>query len=150
MVLVYAKWWAWYGGLSWGPRFFPFAAIPASVLLALRLRRAGESVPADLGVLCVLALSAWVGFVGGISDTSENGFCVQHHYALESLCWYAPEYSSLWWPVLHPPALTLHAAIIAGWCATVFVYLAHPLVRALGASVRRPDSVSAWARSWRL
>ena len=25
LVLVYAKWWAWYGGVSWGPRFFVFA-----------------------------------------------------------------------------------------------------------------------------
>ena len=30
MILTYGKWWAWYGGFSWGPRFFLFACIPYS------------------------------------------------------------------------------------------------------------------------
>ena len=34
LVIVYAKWWAWPGGWFWGPRFFVFAAIPASIALA--------------------------------------------------------------------------------------------------------------------
>src|SRR5205085_1593251 len=41
LVLVYAKWWAWYGGISWGPRFFVFAAIPASLFVAARARPPG-------------------------------------------------------------------------------------------------------------
>ena len=28
LVLVYARWWAWYGGISCGPRFFVFARFP--------------------------------------------------------------------------------------------------------------------------
>jgi hypothetical protein len=150
MVLVYAKWWAWYGGLSWGPRFFAFAAVPASLLIAVRIGRAGESALADSAVLCILALSAWVGVVGALADYSEFGFCGANNYALESLCWYVPEYSSLWWPVLHPPALTARAAVIAGWCAAVFVYLALPLVRGIVAGARRPAAASAWVSGWRL
>src|SRR5262249_62404931 len=38
LVLVYAKWWAWYGGGPWGPRYFVVAAAPASLLRAVRLR----------------------------------------------------------------------------------------------------------------
>jgi hypothetical protein len=150
MVLVYAKWWAWYGGLSWGPRFFPFAAVPASLLIAARIRRAGESALADLAVLGVLALSAWVGVVGAISDYSEFAFCAANQYALESLCWYVPEYSSLWWPVLHRPGLTFRTAIVVGWCVTMFVYLAVPLASGLVARVRRPVGLAAWVGGWRL
>jgi hypothetical protein len=150
MVLVYAKWWAWYGGLSWGPRFFPFAAVPASLLVGVGIRRAGASIVADLAVLCVLAVSVWVGVVGATADYSANLFCAHNGYALESLCWYVPEYSSLWWPVLHPPAVTLGVAIVTAWCAAVFVYLALPLVRAVAAKVHRPAELSDFAHGWRL
>jgi hypothetical protein len=149
MVLVYAKWWSWYGGLTWGPRFFAFAALPASLLIALRLRRVGDSVLGDLGVFAVLALSAWVGVVGATADYSEFGACAQHGYALESLCWYVPEYSSLWWPILHRPAVTFRLALVVVWCAAVFVCLAAPLVRALASSLSRPASLRAWAHGWR-
>src|SRR5262249_14740881 len=29
LVLAYARWWAWYGGSFWGPRFFLVASVPA-------------------------------------------------------------------------------------------------------------------------
>ena len=110
MVLVYAKWWAWYGGLSWGPRFFAFAALPASLLVALRIGLAGESARADLVTL-------------------GN--------------------SSLWWPILHPPALTTATAIVVCWCAAVFVCLALPLVRALASAARSRPAVRL-SGGWRL
>jgi hypothetical protein len=43
LVLVYAKWWAWYGGSSWGPCFFVFATVPASLLLAVRLHHVRDA-----------------------------------------------------------------------------------------------------------
>ena len=46
LVLVYAKWWAWYGGLTWGPRYFIVAAVPASLFLAIRLRRSADDTTA--------------------------------------------------------------------------------------------------------
>ena len=150
LVLVYAKWWAWYGGLSWGPRFFAFAAIPASVLLVLRIGRAGESAVADLVTLGVLALSVWVGVVGLIADSSALGFCARDNYALESLCWYVPEYSSLWHPILHAPALTRSTAIVSAWCAIVAVYLAAPLLSTFARSARATPPALAWTRGWRV
>jgi len=149
MVLVYAKWWAWYGGLSWGPRFFAFAALPASLLVALRIGLAGESAGADVVTLGVLALSAWVGVTGAVADFSQLEFCARNNYALESLCWYVPEYSSLWWPILHPPAVTTATAIVVCWCAAVFVCLALPLVRALASAARSRPAVKL-SGGWRL
>jgi len=151
LVLIYAKWWAWYGGLSWGPRFFLFAAIPASILIAARLRR-----PEELGfwdnafTLLVLLLSGWVGLAGAVADLSTLDFCVRDHAALESLCWYTPEFSPLWHPLVDFPALTWKTGVVAGYCALVFAYVAAPLAAALARSLRCAVPSRAWAAGWRL
>lgn len=131
LVAVYAKWWAWYGGLSWGPRFFALAAIPASLIVVLRVRAAGQSVRHDALALVVLALSAWVGWAGLVSSLDPPAVCSTGHYAVESFCWYVPEFSALWQPVLHPPPLTAATVTISAWCIVVFAFLATPLAVAL-------------------
>jgi hypothetical protein len=131
LVAVYAKWWAWYGGLAWGPRYFTLAAIPAALIVVLRVRAAGQSAGRDALALVVLALSAWVGFAGLVSSLDPPAVCSANHYALESFCWYVPEYSSLWLPVLHPPPLTAATVTVAAWCIIVFAYFAAPLIVAL-------------------
>ena len=150
LVLVYAKWWAWYGGLVWGPRFFTFAAVPASLLIAVRLRHAGASLVADGVTLAVLAWSAWVAVSGAIADlVSYANFCSQNGYSVEPYCWYSPEYSPLGHPLVAFPTLTTSTAIVVAYCVLVFFYLAaRPLlnvVRALGLPFR-----FAWAADWRL
>lgn len=150
LVVVYAKWWAWYGGIAWGPRFFLFAAIPASVLIAVRLRGSGESRLADVVALGVLTLSAWVGVVGLTADLSSLSVCAQGNYALESLCWYVPEYSSLWQPFLHAPPRTTATFVVVAWCAAVYVRLALPLVRGIVGPVGLGGVDRDWVRAWRL
>jgi hypothetical protein len=151
LVLVYAKWWAWYGGLSWGPRFFLFAAIPASVLLAVRVCR-----PDELGfwdnalTLLVLVLSGWVGVAGATADLSTLDFCVRQHASLEALCWYTAEFSPLWHPLVDFPALTWKTAAVAGYCALVFAYVAAPLLVAILRALRATVPTRAWAAGWRL
>jgi hypothetical protein len=146
LVLVYSKWWAWYAGIAWGPRFFAFAAIPASLAIALRLGRAGESAAADAVTLLVLALSGWVAVTGALSDLTELRFCSEGNYALEAMCWYVPQFSTLWQPLLHFPPVTARTAIVAAFCAVVFVRLAAPLA----ASLVRLRPSPAWASGWRL
>ena len=149
LVLVYAKWWAWYGGITWGPRFFVFAAVPASVLIAVRLVHAAELGFGNALTLLVLTLSAWVGVSGAIADLSTLDFCIRDDAALESLCWYTPEFSPLWQPLVDFPGLTWRTAALAAYCVVVFVYLAAPPVAALARSTRRLPW-SAWAAGWRL
>jgi hypothetical protein len=150
LIVAYAKWWAWYGGLSWGPRFFVFAAVPASALLAVRLRRPGESALSIVLILGVLTLSAWVGVSGVVADLSELGFCAQDDYALESLCWYTPEYSPLWRPLVDFPELSAATAAVAGYCVLVYAYLASPLCARL-LDVSRALRPRGWrAAGWRL
>jgi hypothetical protein len=137
LVAVYAKWWAWYGGLAWGPRYFTLAAIPASLIIVLCVRAAGQSAGRDALTLLVLALSAWVGFAGLVSPLDPPALCSANAYALESFCWYVPEYSSLWQPVLHPPPLTAATVTIGAWCIAVFAYLAAPLAVSLARRATR-------------
>jgi hypothetical protein len=150
LVLVYAKWWAWYGGVSWGPRFFLFAALPASLLIAACTSYSEPSVARRLLALGVLSLSAWVGVTGATTDYSELAFCASNHYALESLCWYVPDFSSLWWPILHRPALTPGEFAFAMWCAAVYVYLAAHLIRGIPSELGRRLTVRSWMQGWRL
>jgi hypothetical protein len=150
LVLVYAKWWAWYGGLVWGPRYFIFAAVPASVFLATRLRSAvaeGEGIGARAIVLGLLVLSSWVGLAAALGDLHRLDFCGSQGYQLEAYCWYTPEYSAPWWLVGHYPGSATGVVLGVSFFA-VFAYLAAPvavgIVRELVPHRRR------WAHGWRL
>jgi hypothetical protein len=150
LVLVYAKWWAWYGGIAWGPRYFTFAAIPASLLIAVRLTRTRASALFDVITIAVLAASTWVSIAGGVADLQWlDNFCTQDNYSVESLCWYAPEFSPIGHALVQFPALTTSTAVVVGYCALVFAYLAaRPfanLVREVGPLWRL-----AWNTQWRL
>ena len=147
LVLVYAKWWAWYGGVVWGPRFFTIAAVPASLFLAARLHARSDTTGGHAISLGVLALSAWVGFAATLGDLGRSSFCVANNYRLEALCWYAPEYSGPWWPILHHPPLTVGLVALAGFFALTFAYLAAPPARAIAAGI--PPQFARWSRGWR-
>ncbi len=145
LVAVYAKWWAWYGGLAWGPRFFVFAAVPASLFLAVRIQQAGRSARADALTLAVLVLSAWVACAGAIADLGTLNFCKSNGYQYEQLCWFTPDYSSLWQPVRSFPVLSSSTLLLALLCGVVFAYLAAPLLVALARSLRPR---TAWLAGW--
>jgi hypothetical protein len=150
LVLAYAKWWAWYGGLNWGPRFFLFVAVPASLVIAVRLQRAGESTLADIVTLVVLALSAWIGVMGGISDRSAfSPQCSGANYSQGVLCWDVPEFSSLWRPFVHFPQITQSTTAFALFCGLVFTYLATPLVVSLVGAARNTRVPASWVEGWR-
>lgn len=99
LVLVYARWWAWYGGTFWGPRFFLVASVPASIALATRLRSTEPSAPLPNALLALaLTLSFWVGVDGLVFDISGLGVCSEDGFSLEALCHFTPELSPLWHP----------------------------------------------------
>ena len=99
LVLVYSKWWAWYGGWCWGPRFLLIAAIPGSLALALaldQLRRASQG--RRMLTLAVLALSIWVAVSAAAFDMKTLAIGQIENYRYEAFCWYLPEFSVLWHP----------------------------------------------------
>ena len=121
MLLVYSRWWAWYGGWTWGPRFLLFAVYPSSLALAIALHQ-----PATLGrtliAMLLAAWTVWVGVSGAVFGLTGLDDCLANGYALEHLCWYVPDYSPLLRPLVLPPhafarwqqAWMVLAAVICG------------------------------------
>jgi hypothetical protein len=129
LIVVYARWWAWYGGWFWGPRFFLFASIPASFALAVRLHARGISLVGNLLTLGALALSFWVGIDGAIfgQDTLSE-VCFANNYSQEFLCHFTLEFSALWRPfVVHEP-LNIADGLYVAYSVVVFIYLVLPLL----------------------
>ncbi len=155
LVLVYAKWWAWYGGWFWGPRFFLFACVPASFALALWSQRPSARLSLNLLALVVLALSVWVGINGAVFNQADLSICVANGYQLEAYCHFTPDYSALWRPLVnvywyglgprfaHVEALTPGSVAFGGYVLLVGVYLSLPLLSAIWRQTRA--TVGAWA-----
>jgi len=130
LILAYSHWWAWYGGIFWGPRFFLFACIPASFALAVRLMRYKEaSLGVNLLTLVVFCLSAWVSADGAVFQwvVINPTVCSQHNNAMEILCWYTPDYSALWQPFVFHLQIARAQKIFLLFSLLVATYLAAPL-----------------------
>jgi hypothetical protein len=153
MVLVYGSWWAWYGGVSWGPRFLIFASLPASLLLAAQVRRAPRALLAMTVVLAAFVLSVWVGIDGQTFGRFAQSVCAANHYYVESFCWYVPEFSVLWTPFVFQGSISWQDAILIAYAAGVSIYAAYPLlelwtVKAYG-GLRQAWSAYSERASWR-
>ena len=127
LALVYARWWAWYAGVCWGPRFFLFACLPACLVLARRTSPPFEGrFATNLLLLAVLALSCWVGADGAVYQQYGDEAYFADGYALEFVTWYVPECSPLWRPFVVPRTLTAaEAARLAVFAAAAAYLLAH-------------------------
>jgi hypothetical protein len=136
MVLSYSKWWSWYGGVTWGPRFFLFASIPAALAIAVRLERPFDGLAGRLVLLVVLALSLWVGVNGASFSRSIVDSCVQD-LDFEHLCWYVPEFSSLWAPLRALPPLEPAEMAFVVFGVVVFIRLSLPLIGGIARDVRK-------------
>jgi hypothetical protein len=123
LLLVYAKWWAWYGGWYWGPRFLLIAVYPSALTLAVVLS-SPQSRSRRLLVAGVVLWTFWVGVSGAVFGNDGLDICMENSYALEHLCWYVPEFSPLFRPLMiAPPPL---AAWQIAWM--VFAALAASVV----------------------
>lgn len=120
LIVVYSQWWAWYGGAVWGPRLFIVACVPAAILLAFALHRLPKLI-----VVLMLLVSGWVCVEGVLWGLGNMNACLANHYALESLCWYAPEYSPLLKPfVFGFTAVTPGKIVYAVWCTVTVLAMA--------------------------
>ncbi len=136
LVLVYAKWWAWYGGVFWGPRYFLIACVPASILFAYSLSRRLAALPVVL-----LLLSVWVCAQGYLYGLEAIEPCTDNQYALEALCWYTPEFSPLWRQfVIGFSSVSPIRLLYVEWCVISIVSL---LLQSLRHSSRTQSSVAA-------
>lgn len=159
LILVYSRWWAWHGGIFWGPRFFLIASLPASLALAIRLKYRNESSLAlNAFTFVILCLSAWVGINGAVyqwgAAMTMPATCTQHHYALEMLCYYTPELSTLWLPFVKHIALNPGQKLFVAFSLLVFAYLVTPLalkiVQQLRDMARISSKIYLNPKGWRL
>lgn len=128
LIVVYAKWWAWFGGLFWGPRFFLIASVPASFAIATWLANAPHlRLPRRLGLFAVLTLSSWVAIDGAVFGLAGLSACRDVNY--EWLCLYVPEFSPLWRPFVEWTRPSWDRVIVGAYLAVVYLWLALPLVR---------------------
>jgi hypothetical protein len=125
LVLVYSQWWAWYGGWTWGPRFLLYATFPSSLALAVALH--AQASPARVIAAAAIALwTVWVGAAGAVFNLRGLDTCTANGYALEHLCWYVPDFSPLFRPLVLPPGplvtwqkiWLLFAAVVAAMLVT--------------------------------
>ncbi len=128
LILAYSSWWAWYGGWFWGPRFFLFACIPASWMLARLIHTPSKSFILTLLLPFLLTLSLWVGVNGVVFQQQTLDICTENNYALESLCWYVPEFSALVRPFITHAALLLKDKLILIMFASIWLYTLAPTI----------------------
>jgi hypothetical protein len=141
LVLVYASWWAWYGGMSWGPRMFLAAIVPAALALALRLGHRDAGLVANLCTLGVLVLSGWVALASLLWHGLWPPACYGNGStptAVEALCWHTPEYSSLWYPLVTDQFAVLTGAqwLSVGYGVAVVGWLGWPTARRTATQLR--------------
>lgn len=129
LLVAYAKWWSWYGGWFWGPRFLLFASIPAALALAHYLEYPPKKLWACIGVLAATLLSVWVGFNGVVADQHGLTMC---NLREEMLCWYTPEYSALWYPFIKWPVMRSNDYFILGYFISVAAFMAGSFVYRAG------------------
>ncbi|MEV4758337.1 hypothetical protein AB0J86_24910 [Micromonospora sp. NPDC049559] len=141
LVVVYASWWAWYGGVYWGPRFFLIAVFPASLALAVAVTYRHAGPLADLATLALLGLSLWVGATSSVLHVVQPPFCADP--VLERLCLHVPEISPLWYPLVDPPRLGAGEAAYLAYLAAVLAVLAAPVLR------RLPGKLQPWLAATR-
>jgi hypothetical protein len=148
LVVVYARWWAWYGGWFWGPRFFLFASVPAALALAVHLADAHRhTLGRNLAALACLVLSGWVALSGMVYGQSNLEVCAENDYALEALLWYTPEFSALWRPFVAPRELNVWEWLRMAGFAVGWGLLAYPL--AWRVARQSADAVAAAWRAYR-
>jgi hypothetical protein len=101
MVPIYSAWWAWYGGVTFGPRFFLIGIVPAAVALTERLHDRSIRTRTWLAAAGLVVWTGWVAVSGALFFVTPRAFavCVADRFRLEPLCWYSAEYSPLLAPL---------------------------------------------------
>ncbi|GIJ12505.1 hypothetical protein ACFFMR_02650 [Micromonospora andamanensis] len=152
LVVIYARWWAWYGGMYWGPRFFLIAILPAALGLAVWLGDPRASPIRTVITLGLLAVSVWVASNGLAFGDLWAWTCYQDGYRLEALCHFTPEFSPLWYPLVARPDLSPSQQLQLMLHAAVLLWLAAPLVTRLAQYARaltRSLSARLDLKTWR-
>jgi hypothetical protein len=132
LILAYSSWWAWYGGDFWGPRFFLFASIPASWIIARFIHSKPQNFIKSVLVIVLVIWSLWIGLNGVVfQQNALINLCFSGDYQQEFLCWYVPELSVLFHPFVMRAPFKLNDRILLAYNAGIWIYVTYPLIFAL-------------------
>jgi len=124
LLLTYARWWAWYGGAFWGPRYFLIASIPGVLIIAHHIYQTDVNWRKRVVFSMITILSGWVCVQGYLFGNRDLEVCFANNYALEALCWYAPEFSPLFRQfVMGFTGALPHRIYYAAWCTLSVLYI---------------------------
>ena len=137
LIATYSRWWGWYGGQFWGPRYLLFASVPACFLLAYFSNQAVRGFSRQIFYLVAVILSGWVCVQGYLYGNSDLAICGDNKSALELLCWYVPEFSPLFRQfVIGFHEVPINRLLYAAWCiVTVLTILTNRAPRGTRFSV---------------
>ncbi|MFI7707147.1 hypothetical protein [Nonomuraea sp. NPDC049480] len=134
LILLYSTYWSWSGSTFYGPRYLLFASLPACLVLAVRLHRQDTSILANTITVLALGLSLWVGLNGAVfGDAPARDVCLEPTgpFFEAPLCYYTPEFSALWVPLIHAQELTTGQFVYLLYGLWVAFYLMTPPLLAL-------------------
>jgi len=153
ILVVYSHWWGWYGGFGAGPRFMLFAAVPASLLLAQLLVHPPDHWLGSACAIALVALACWSSIAATVFENGGADVCTASNYALESFCWYTPEFSVLWNPFvgsMHAwDGVTTSSWMLVVYGAVVFVVLTRELLVRLAEQCRASLQAIDLSKGWR-
>ncbi|MGW4465405.1 hypothetical protein [Micromonospora sp. NPDC004704] len=153
LVLLYSRWWGWYGGMYWGPRFFLIAMLPAALALAVCLEPGRAGPWFNVATVGVAVLSVWGAANSLVFGQLRPWTCYENNYHLEALCHFTPEFSPLWFPFVDTPELTSLQRGTLLFYAVVLLWLVAPVLGRLAGQVRatlggHPDLLTRRAWHW--
>ncbi len=124
LILTYSRWYGWYGGQFWGPRFFLFVSMPAAMILAAVFTCTQTRWSLKLVFTSVLLLSGWVCVQGYLYGNDSLAICGENKSQLELLCWYVPEFS----PVFRQFVVGFGGAqplrlVYTAWCVASLLFV---------------------------
>ena len=133
LILVYSKWWAWYGGWIWGPRFFAYLSLPMAALSCYFIFYLPKKFIYTTVFLFLSLISFWVSFNGlSFWGQAQDQLKICQSYQYEFLCWYTPQFSALWNPFvssshyrLNSPNLTV---LILHIIAFIYLFKDHIII----------------------
>jgi hypothetical protein len=116
LVPIYSMWWAWFGGSSFGPRFFTIAVVPAAMATSSLVCRTDRGVLRSTVAALSVVLSLWVvvsGAVFGVTTTAFDWCASGGGFNNFVVCLYTPEYSGLWAPIWAADPVGFRDAVFA-------------------------------------
>jgi hypothetical protein len=144
LVPLYATWWAWFGGIAFGPRFFTVAVVPAALATADLVCRADRGLLRSVVAIGSVCLACWVAVAGavfGVTSTAFDRCAAGGGFTNLSLCLYTPEYSGLWAPLWAADPVgardVVFAAVMCAFVAPTLWQLAAPCAAPLRVRARQ-------------